>query len=91
MKKFKPGDIAYIIVNNREVSKVRIMRVNGSMYVVRFFDSDGGIQVRESRLYLTQFDALHALPNRTREENSHWLSHYAYEWQALYIILYTLS
>ena len=50
----KAGDIAYLVESNRFVREVQIVRYSGGLYLVRFSDSGGGIQVRENRLFPTQ-------------------------------------
>lgn len=50
----KIGDIAYIVESNRSVREIKIVRYSGGLYLVRFTDSGGGIQVRENRLFPTQ-------------------------------------
>lgn len=50
----KAGDIAYLVESNRFVREVKIIRYSGGLYLVRFTDSGGGIQVRENRLFPTQ-------------------------------------
>ncbi|MDD6465448.1 MAG: hypothetical protein PUF75_05875 [Coprococcus sp.] len=53
----KAGDTAYIVESNRFVREVTIVRVSGGIYLIRFKDSGGGIQVKKHRLYATREDA----------------------------------
>jgi len=48
--KFETGSTAYIVESNRIVREVKIVKRNGSFYIVRFGTS-GGIQVRGNRLF----------------------------------------
>ncbi|WP_368191406.1 hypothetical protein [Blautia sp. 1033sp1_1033st1_G9_1033SCRN_220408] len=50
----KIGDVVYIVESNRYIRKVQIVRIIGNMYLIRFLDNGGGIQVRENRLFPTQ-------------------------------------
>ena len=45
----KVGDTAYIVESNRYVREVEIRRCSGGMFLVRFTDSGGGIQVEGSQ------------------------------------------
>lgn len=47
----KTGDTAYIVESNRYIREVKIIRINGDMFLVRFTDNGGGIQVRKNRLF----------------------------------------
>lgn len=60
---FKEGTTAFIVESNRLIREVTIVRRTGDLYVVRFTDSNGGIQVRGTRLYPTREDAEKTVPN----------------------------
>lgn len=60
---FKEGTTAFIVESNRLIREVTIVRRTGDLYVVRFTDSNGGIQVRGTRLYPTKKDAEKTVPN----------------------------
>lgn len=60
---FKEGSTAFIVESNRLIREVTIVRRTGDLYVVRFTDSNGGIQVRGTRLYSTKEDAEKTIPN----------------------------
>ena len=49
----KVGDKAYIIESNCTIREVQIKRCSGGLFLVRFTDSGGGIQVRRNRLFAT--------------------------------------
>lgn len=49
----KVGDTAYIVESNRYVREVEIRRCSGGMFLVRFTDTGGGIQVKAHRLFAT--------------------------------------
>ena len=50
----KVGDTAYIVESNRYVREVEIRRCSGGMFLVRFTDTGGGIQVKAHRLFATR-------------------------------------
>ncbi len=64
--KYNPGDTAYIIESNRLIREVKVLKVVGGFVTLRFMDSDGGIKLRESRLFQTKEDAEASLPKRCR-------------------------
>lgn len=53
----KIGDVVYIVESNRYIRQVQIVRIIGNMYLIRFLDNGGGIQVRKNRLYKTEKEA----------------------------------
>ncbi len=55
--KYNPGDTAYIVESNRFLREVKVLKVTGGFATLRFMDSDGGIKLRESRLFPTKEDA----------------------------------
>ena len=66
--RFKKGDIAYLIENQRRITPVKVMAVSGGFCTVRFCNSDSSaIRVRESRLFKTEEEAsksLNVTPNK---------------------------
>ncbi len=64
---FQNGSHAYIIESNRTIREVTVVRRSGDFYLVRF-DSNGGIQLRGSRLYATQEEAERTLPKKHKIE-----------------------
>lgn len=65
----KIGDIAYIVESNRFVREVEIRRCSGGMFLVRFTDSGGGIQVKAHRLFATREEAEKSIA-RAEEKNT---------------------
>lgn len=65
----KVGDIAYIVESNRFVREVEIRRCSGGMFLVRFTDSGGGIQVKAHRLFATREEAEKSIA-RTEEKHT---------------------
>lgn len=64
----KIGDIVYIVESNRYIRQVQIVRILGDMYLIRFIDSGGGIQVRKNRLYKTEEDAVESMKKTALSE-----------------------
>lgn len=56
----KQGDTAWIIENNRTVRECKIVRINGSLAIIRFIDGSC-TQLPLKRLYETQEDAYEEL------------------------------
>ena len=55
--KYNPGDTAYIIESGLFVREVEIVKAAGGFATLRFLDGEGGIRLRENRLYPTREDA----------------------------------
>ena len=51
----KHGDVAWIIENNRTVRECKIVRISGSLAIIRFIDGSG-TQLPLKRLYETKED-----------------------------------
>ena len=64
----KVGDTAYIVESNRYVREVEIRRCSGGMFLVRFTDTGGGIQVKAHRLFATREDAEKSIIERPVEK-----------------------
>ena len=62
------GDTAYIVESNRYVREVEIRRCSGGMFLVRFTNTGGGIQVKAHRLFATREDAEKSIA-RTKEKH----------------------
>ena len=77
----KPGDIAFLVESNRAVREVTIVRHSGGLYLIRFNDTGGGIQVKEHRLFATREEAEQSLPESIRPKPNHggYKSPYDYE------------
>lgn len=54
--KYKAGDDAYFIENNRMVTPVHIKSVSGGFCLIQF-ENGGGIRVKEHRLFQTEDEA----------------------------------
>ena len=59
----------YIVISNRFVRPVTVVRKEGDMCIIRFDDGDGGTRVRASRLYPCMEDAEKAAGIVHREES----------------------
>lgn len=65
--KFEIGSNAYIVESNRIVREVTIVKHSGDFYIIRF-GTNGGIRVRDSRLFASREDAEASLAeNRTNK------------------------
>lgn len=64
----KIGDIVYIVESNRYIRQVQIVRIIGDMYLIRFLDNGGGIQVRKNRLYKTEEGAAESMKKTAATE-----------------------
>ena len=63
--KYNPGDTAYIIESGLFVRKVEIVKAAGGFATLRFLDCEGGIRLRENRLYPTKEDAEAHIPKKS--------------------------
>ena len=68
---FKPGEIAYILESNRIIREVIIVRNTGGMYLIRFADGKGGIQVKEHRLFKSKEEAENSIPGFQKKKRIH--------------------
>ena len=64
----KVGDTAYIVESNRYVREVEIRRCSGGMFLVRFTDTGGGIQVKIHRLFATREEAEKSIEKSVEKE-----------------------
>jgi len=67
--------IRYIITNNSQVKEVKVIRVSGEFYTIKFVDTDTVIRVRKSRLYKSKDEALKKIPakeNKIKYSRSPW-------------------
>ena len=60
--KYSPGDTAFIVESGRLIREVTVIKQAGDFCTLRFADSNGGIKVRESRLFPTKEAAEASLP-----------------------------
>ena len=63
--KYSPGDTAFIVESSRVIREVKVLKIAGGFATLRFADSDGGIKLRESRLFPTKEAAEASLPKKT--------------------------
>ena len=63
--KYSPGDKAFIVESSRFIREVKVLKIAGGFATLRFADSDGGIKLRESRLFPTKEAAEASLPKKT--------------------------
>lgn len=64
----KVGDTAYIVESNRYVREVEIRRCSGGMFMVRFTDTGGGIQVKAHRLFAAREEAEKSIEESMEKE-----------------------
>ena len=62
--KYSPGDTAFIVESGRFIREVTVIKQTGDFCTLRFADSNGGIKVRESRLFPTKEAAEASLPKK---------------------------
>ena len=63
--KYSPGDTAFIVESSRFIREVKVLKIVGGFVTLRFVDRDGGIKLRESRLFPTKEAAEASLPKKT--------------------------
>lgn len=57
MAGFKKGDKAWIVESKLIIQPVTILRCTGGIYLTRFDNKPGGIQVKEHRLFASEEEA----------------------------------
>ena len=62
--RFNEGDTAYIVESSRFIREVTVIKFAGGLYTIRFKDSNGGIKVRENRLFRAKEDAEASIPSK---------------------------
>lgn len=62
--KYNPGDPAFIVESSRFIREVAIVKFAGGLYTIRFKDGNGGIKVRENRLFHTKAEAEATIPGK---------------------------
>ena len=55
--RFKQGDTVYFLGNMHRIIEVVVLRYDGNFYTLKYKDREGGVKLRESRLYRTREDA----------------------------------
>ncbi len=64
----KVGDTAYIVESNRNVREVKVIRSSGGMFLIKFSDTGGGIQVKSHRLFSTKEEAEQSIRGKQPEK-----------------------
>ena len=67
--KYNPGDTAFIVESSRFIREVKVLKIAGGFATLRFTDSDGGIKLRESRLFPTK-EAAEASQSAEKDDNT---------------------
>lgn len=62
------GDMAYIVESNKVIREVRIIRCSGGIFLVKFADTGGGIQVKRHRLFATREEAENSIVKRKEKK-----------------------
>lgn len=62
----KPGDTAYIVESGRFIREVKVIRVSGDLYTLKFSDTGGGVKLRGGRLYPSREAAEEAIKEKGR-------------------------
>ena len=62
MMKYRPGDIAYIVSNNRWVRTVEVVGASYGLITVHILERNSHIRLRENRLFPTEEAAKASLP-----------------------------
>lgn len=62
----KVGDTAFIVESNRAIREVIIVKCAGGLYLVKFKDTGGGIQVKKHRLFPTEDEARQSIMVHTK-------------------------
>ena len=60
--KYKAGDTVFIVESNRFIREAEIRSCSGGMYLLKFKDTDGGIKLKEHRLFAAKEDAEASIP-----------------------------
>ena len=70
MNKYKLDQIVYIIANGNRIEKGKIIKIAGDFYTIRLKESlygNGGIKLRESRLYSSEKEAIKVMMNNKKQ------------------------
>ncbi len=62
--KYNPGDKAFIVESSRFIREVTIVKIAGGLATLRFADANGGVKLRESRLFPTKEEAENSIKNK---------------------------
>lgn len=69
--KFKVGDIAYLVENNRYVSEGKITYISGDIITFIFISGKGGTKVRSHRLFTSEEAALASIHKERTSYDHH--------------------
>ena len=58
----KEGDLLYVVVSGGAIRSVEVLRTGGGFATVKFCDANGGMRVRESRLFRSLRDIRRKMP-----------------------------
>lgn len=64
----KAGDIAYIVESNRNIREVTVMKCSGGLFLIKFNDTGGGIQVKKHRLFASEEEAKKSISGHTEPQ-----------------------
>lgn len=77
--KLEVGDNAFIIESNRIVREVIVLKRSRDFYTVRFVENtSGGIQLRASRLFISEEEAENCISNKKVQKRTGFCSPYDY-------------
>lgn len=67
---FDIGSTVYIVESNRIIREATVVKRSGNFYIIRF-GTDGGIQVRGSRLFASEEDAQASIHKEKNNKTVH--------------------
>ena len=70
------GDTPYIVESNKIIREVRIIRCSGGIFLVKFTDTDGGIQVKRHRLFATREEAENSITKQKEKKTTNPYDHW---------------
>lgn len=77
--KLEVGDKAFIVESNRIVREVIVLKRSRDFYTVRFVENtSGGIQLRASRLFISEEEAENCISNKKVQKRTEFCSPYDY-------------
>lgn len=76
--KYEKGSTAFIVESNRIIREVVILRVTSDFYVVGFKDGGGAIQIRGSRLFVSEEEARATFPQEKHKTRTGYRSPHEY-------------
>lgn len=70
------GDMAYIVESNKIIREVKIIRCSGGIFLVKFADTGGGIQVKRHRLFATSEEAENSIAKSEKKKSTNPYEHW---------------